>query len=65
MLQLKSLLLPDHWIKQFFLAHTYLEQQFNDEALEIYKELRNQGFRESNYLLAQTAIAYHNKRGKF
>uniref|UniRef100_A0A1B6F0D6 Cyclosome subunit 8 n=1 Tax=Cuerna arida TaxID=1464854 RepID=A0A1B6F0D6_9HEMI len=60
--KLKSLLLPDHWIKQFFLAHTYLEQQLNDEALDIYGQLQSQGFGQSNYLLAQTAIAYHNKR---
>ncbi|XP_054289018.1 cell division cycle protein 23 homolog [Macrosteles quadrilineatus] len=60
--KLKSLLLPDHWIKQFFLAHTYLEQQLNDEALDIYSQLQTQGFDQSNYLLAQTAVAYHNKR---
>ena len=61
--QLRSLNLPNHWMKHFFVAHTYLEQQLNDEALQIYTELQNSGFSESTYLLAQTAIAHHNKRG--
>lgn len=61
-IKLKTINLPDHWIRKFFLAQTYLELQLNEEALEIYGELHNQGFGESNYLLAQIAIAYHNKR---
>ncbi|XP_014247911.1 cell division cycle protein 23 homolog [Cimex lectularius] len=60
--KLRSLVLPTHWIKHFFLAHTFLEQQMNDEALEIYYEMQKSGFSESTYLLAQIAIAYHNKR---
>ncbi|KAL1124396.1 hypothetical protein AAG570_001025 [Ranatra chinensis] len=60
--KLRSLNLPDHWMKHFFLAHTYLEQLLNDEALEIYTELQNAGFSDSSYLLAQTAIGFHNKR---
>lgn len=60
--KLKTLTLPEHWIKQFFIAHTYLEQQLNEEALEIYDDIQNQGFASSTYLLAQAAIAYHNKR---
>ncbi|RZF48627.1 hypothetical protein LSTR_LSTR016989, partial [Laodelphax striatellus] len=60
--KLKMLSLPDHWIKKFFIAHTYLEQQLNEEALDIYRDLGEQGFSSSNYLLAQSAIAHHNKR---
>jgi len=60
--KLKQLALPNHWMKYFFLGHAYLEYQMNNEALEIYSELQNAGFSESNYLLAQTAIAHHNKR---
>lgn len=56
--------LPDHWMKRFFLAHTALEQLNNDEAMEMYCCLREQGFAKSSYLLAQTAIAHHNRRGK-
>ncbi|XP_067007530.2 cell division cycle protein 23 homolog isoform X3 [Anabrus simplex] len=60
--KLSSLMLPDHWMKHFFLGHTYLDQQLNDEALEIYWMLRQNGFEKSNYILAQTAIAFHNRR---
>ncbi|CAH1396838.1 unnamed protein product [Nezara viridula] len=60
--KLRSLSLPDHWMKHFFLAHAYLEQQMNDEALDIYNELQNAGFNGSSYLLAQKAIVFHNKR---
>lgn len=62
--QLKSLNLPDHWMKQFFMAHAYLEQLANDEALAIYKNLYNQGFSKSSFIKAQTATVYHNRRGK-
>lgn len=55
--------LPDHWMKYFFLGHTYLEQLDNDEALDLYMNLREQGFEKSSYLLAQMAIIYYNKRG--
>lgn len=57
--------LPDHWIKQFFLAHTYLEQLNNDEALQMYSSLCDQGFSKSTYLMAQTAIVHHNRRGGY
>ena len=60
---LHSLDLPDHWIKNVFLAHTYLELQLNEKALEIYFALQDAGLQESTYLLAQVAIAYHNMRG--
>ena len=59
---LQSLNLPDHWIKDIFLAHTYLELQLNEEALEIYFALQQAGLQESTYLLAQVAIAFHNMR---
>ncbi|KAJ9577237.1 hypothetical protein L9F63_006211, partial [Diploptera punctata] len=59
---LKSLVLPDHWMKQFFLGQTYLEQQRNEDALEIYFSLQERGFDKSTYLIAQTAIAFHNIR---
>lgn len=60
--KLVSISLPDHWMKHFFMAHSYLEQLCNDEALEIYLNLQNE-FEKSNYLMAQIAIAYHNRRG--
>lgn len=54
--------LPDHWIKHFFIAHTYLEQLNNDESLQIYEGLYSQGLENSTYLMAQIAIGYHNRR---
>lgn len=59
---LESLKLPDHWIKNLFLAHTYVELQLNDQALEIYFGLRSGGLQGSTYILAQIAIAFHNMR---
>lgn len=59
---LLSLSLPDHWIKQFFLAQMYLELQLNDEALRIYQELEENGFHKSSYIVAQVAVAFHNMR---
>jgi len=60
--KLAGLDLPDHWCKQVFLAHTYLELQQNEQAVRIYEGLSNAGLRESTYIMAQVAIAYHNMR---
>ncbi|KAH7938863.1 hypothetical protein HPB52_001485 [Rhipicephalus sanguineus] len=59
---LRSLELPNHWMKEFFLGHTYLELQLNEEVLETYEQLQKGPFLESTYLMAQVAIAYHNMR---
>lgn len=63
--RLNSLHLPDHWMRQFFMAYASLEQLSNDESLEIYTKLHAQGFNRSSFLIAQTAIVYHNRRGMF
>jgi len=60
--KLAGLDLPDHWCKQIFLAHTYLELQQNEQAVQIYDGLSNAGLAESTYIMAQVAIAYHNMR---
>jgi len=60
--KLLQLDLPDHWIKHLFLAHTYLELQLNEQALQIYFGLTNAGLQESTYITAQVAIAFHNMR---
>lgn len=59
---LAELKLPDHWMRQFFLGHMYLELQMNEEALEIYEFLQLNGFSRNSYVLAQIALAYHNRR---
>ena len=66
--KLASLQLPDHWCKQVispsdflqmqiefqvFLAHTYLELQQNEQAVEIYIGLSGAGLSNSTYIMAQ------------
>ncbi|XP_066254527.1 cell division cycle protein 23 homolog [Euwallacea similis] len=54
--------LPEHWMKYFFFAHTYLEQLNNDEALEIYQKLSDIGFEQNTYIMSQIALGFHNNR---
>ena len=61
--QLKSLSLPDCWIRDFFLAHMYTELQMIKEALQKYQSLIEAGFSKSTYVISQIAVAYHNIRG--
>lgn len=60
--KLETLILPNHWMKHFFMAHMYLELQLLDEGLALYCELQSMGFEKNGYVLAQTAIAIHYKR---
>ena len=48
--------------RHLFTAHTYLELQQNEEALQIYFGLTGAGLQDSTYLMAQVAIAFHNMR---
>ncbi|XP_046360516.1 cell division cycle protein 23 homolog [Haliotis rufescens] len=59
---LSSLSLPDHWVRQLFMAHAYLELQLNEEGLAIYQTFIATGFSKSNYIVSQIAVAYHNMR---
>ncbi|XP_039629745.1 cell division cycle protein 23 homolog [Polypterus senegalus] len=59
---LKSLTLPDTWVKEFFLAHMYTELQMIEEALQKYQSLIEAGFSKSTYIISQIAVAYHNIR---
>lgn len=63
--QLKSLSLPECWIKDFFMAHMYTELQMIKEALQKYQNLIEAGFSKSTYIISQIAVAYHNIRGLF
>jgi len=60
--RLAALQLPDHWCRHVFLAHTYLELQQNEQAVEIYFGLSRAGLSNSTYIMAQVAIAFHNMR---
>ena len=57
--------LPDHWMKHFFLAHTYLDLQLSDQSAEIYSSLLETGFQNSSYVTAQLAVAYDNMKSRF
>jgi anaphase-promoting complex subunit 8 len=50
-------------MKQFFIAHAYCEMQLNEEALELYMELKAHGFSKSTYVMAQIALAQHGLKG--
>ncbi|TDG46546.1 hypothetical protein AWZ03_006984 [Drosophila navojoa] len=60
--KLLSLQLGGHWMRHFFMAHTYLELYLNDDGLKIYEDLQAAGFNKSIYITAQMAHVYHNKR---
>ncbi|XP_072379805.1 cell division cycle protein 23 homolog [Diabrotica undecimpunctata] len=57
-----SVALPEHWIKSFFLAHTFLEQLNNEESLQMYNNFFSLGFQNCTYVLSQIAIGHHNRR---
>uniref|UniRef100_A0A8C4NE93 Cyclosome subunit 8 n=1 Tax=Eptatretus burgeri TaxID=7764 RepID=A0A8C4NE93_EPTBU len=59
---MKTLTLPNHWMKQFFLAHVYTELQMTGEALQKYHALQEAGFEKSTYITARIAVAHHNIR---
>lgn len=61
---LRTLNFGGHWMKHFFVAHTYIEMYLNDEALKAYEELQSAGFHKCVYITAQMGLAYHNKRGE-
>lgn len=60
--QWKSLSLPDHWMKQFFLAKVYMGLTMHDEAEGIYNTMREQGLANSYYVLTQLGVLRHDKR---
>ncbi|GMI06598.1 hypothetical protein TrVE_jg7936 [Triparma verrucosa] len=53
--------LTDSWMYLFFLIHVFCEQQQNDQALQVIDRV-SLLFPNSNYLKAQTALAYYNLR---
>ncbi|KAM8717315.1 hypothetical protein ACLKA7_004077 [Drosophila subpalustris] len=60
--KLLSLQLGKHWMRHFFMAHTYLELYLNDDGLKIFEDLQAAGFSKSIYITSQMALVYHNKR---
>ena len=62
--QLQSLAVPEHWMRQLFMAHACFEIQLNEEALKLYMALRDNGFSKSTYVRAQSALVHHSLRGQ-
>lgn len=62
--KLQTMHFGGHWMRHFFIAHTYIEMYLNDEGLKAYEDLQAAGFRKCVYVTSQMALAYHNKRGK-
>lgn len=60
--KLRSLFLPKHWIKHFFIGHTLIEIYLNEAGISLLEELQQAGFEKCLYITSQIAIAYHNKR---
>lgn len=60
--QLRSLSLPKHWIKTFFIAHTFIEISVNEAGISLFEDIQRAGFQKCVYVTSQIAIAYHNKR---
>ncbi|KAH9510557.1 Anaphase-promoting complex subunit 23 [Dermatophagoides farinae] len=57
--QMSNLVLPDHWIKYFFLAAVYLEIKSYEESLYIYQDLLKT-FEDNAYIRTQMAIVNNN-----
>lgn len=55
--------LPQHWIKDLFLAHCYMELSLSEEALNIYLEYSAKGFEKSIYIKSQIAKCHDILRG--
>jgi anaphase-promoting complex subunit 8 len=54
--------LPQHWMKDLFLAHCYMELSLSEEAVSIYCQYCDNGFAKSVYIKSQMAKCYDNLR---
>lgn len=59
--QFAKLQLPNHWLKNFFLAAVHLELQSHENALFYYEDLLKT-FTDNNYIKTQIAILKHSLR---
>lgn len=60
--QLRSLSLPKHWVKPFFVGHALIEIFVNETGISMFEDIQAAGFGKCLYTTSQIAIAYHNKR---
>lgn len=54
--------LPQHWMKDLFLAQCFMELSLSEEAVNIYLTFCNKGFSKSIYIKSQLAKCYDNLR---
>lgn len=59
---LKSLDLPNHWIKWFFNGNVFLKLQMFEEAYDLYKNSIGKFFPTSAYVISQSALAQNELR---
>jgi anaphase-promoting complex subunit 8 len=59
---LNTLSVPDHWMKDFFLAAGSLELLQTNDALSYYSHLSTIGFSASSYIVHQLAMVYYQLR---
>lgn len=50
-------------MRMFFDAHAAIGLQQNAEALQMYTDFLNSGFKKSSYILSQLALAQYNLKG--
>lgn len=62
--ELKSLSLPDHWLKNFFLGEVYILQQSPGDALTIYGDMDEGPLPNCPFVLTQMALAQQNLQSK-
>ncbi|XP_028402340.1 cell division cycle protein 23 homolog [Dendronephthya gigantea] len=58
--EVQNLTLPKHWIRMFFDGQVAIGLQQNNEALQMYTDLLNNGFKRSSYIMSQLALAQYN-----
>ncbi len=59
-MQLYSLEVPNHWLRDFFYAKASLTLLLSNDALSYYTNLSTVGFSQSPYINAQLAHANYN-----
>ncbi len=59
---LNNTVLPQHWMKDLFMAQCFMELSLSEEAVNIYTIYSNKGFAKSLYIKSQFAKCYDNLR---
>lgn len=59
---IKSLDLPDHWLKWFFLGSVHMKLQMFEEAHDLYSSVISKFFPNSPYVISQMALAQNELR---